>query len=38
MRKEVKIGIIGIAALAMLFFGINYLKVYACFMPQAIIM
>ncbi|MBQ7349368.1 MAG: MCE family protein [Bacteroides sp.] len=26
MRKEVKIGIIGIAALAMLFFGINYLK------------
>ena len=26
MKKEVKIGIIGIAALAMLFFGINYLK------------
>lgn len=26
MRKEVKIGIIGIAALAMLIFGINYLK------------
>lgn len=26
MRKEVKIGIIGITALAMLFFGINYLK------------
>ena len=26
MRKEVKIGIIGITAIAMLFFGINYLK------------
>ncbi|WP_455674342.1 MlaD family protein [Phocaeicola sp.] len=26
MTKEVKIGLIGIAALAMLFFGINYLK------------
>ena len=26
MRKEVKIGIIGIVALGMLFFGINYLK------------
>ena len=26
MKKEVKIGLIGIAALAMLFFGINYLK------------
>lgn len=26
MRKEVKIGLIGIAALAMLIFGINYLK------------
>lgn len=26
MRKEVKIGILGIIALAMLFFGINYLK------------
>ena len=26
MRKEVKIGIIGIIAIAMLFFGINYLK------------
>ena len=26
MRKEVKIGIIGIVAIAMLFFGINYLK------------
>ena len=26
MTKEVKIGLIGIAALAMLIFGINYLK------------
>ena len=26
MRKEVKIGFIGIIALALLFFGINYLK------------
>ena len=26
MKKEVKIGFIGIAALAMLIFGINYLK------------
>ena len=26
MKKEVKIGIIGIVALGLLFFGINYLK------------
>ena len=30
MTKEVKIGLIGIAALAMLIFGINYLKGIIC--------
>jgi phospholipid/cholesterol/gamma-HCH transport system substrate-binding protein len=35
MRKEVKIGIIGIVALAMLFFGINYLKGIRMFHPSS---
>lgn len=35
MRKEVKIGIIGIVALAMLFFGINYLKGVRMFQPSS---
>ena len=35
MRKEVKIGIIGIAAIAMLFFGINYLKGVRMFQPSS---
>lgn len=35
MRKEVKIGIIGIIALAMLFFGINYLKGIRMFHPSS---
>lgn len=35
MRKEVKIGIIGIAAIAMLFLGINYLKGVRMFQPSS---
>ena len=35
MKKEVKIGLIGIAALAMLFFGINYLKGVRMFHPSS---
>lgn len=35
MRKEVKIGFIGIVALAMLFFGINYLKGVRMFHPSS---
>ena len=35
MRKEVKIGFIGIIALAMLFFGINYLKGVNMFKPSS---
>lgn len=35
MRKEVKIGLIGIVALAMLFFGINYLKGVRMFQPSS---
>ena len=35
MRKEVKIGLIGIVALAMLFFGINYLKGVRMFHPSS---
>ena len=35
MKKEVKIGFIGIAALAMLFFGINYLKGVRMFHPSS---
>ena len=35
MRKEVKIGLIGIVALAMLFFGINYLKGVRMFNPSS---
>ena len=34
MRKEVKIGLIGIIAIAMLFFGINYLKGVRMFHPS----
>jgi phospholipid/cholesterol/gamma-HCH transport system substrate-binding protein len=34
MRKEVKIGLIGIVAIAMLFFGINYLKGVRMFQPS----
>ena len=35
MKKEVKIGLIGIVALAMLFFGINYLKGVRMFHPSS---
>ena len=35
MKKEVKIGIIGIAAIAMLFLGINYLKGVRMFQPSS---
>ena len=35
MKKEVKIGIIGIVAIAMLFFGINYLKGVRMFQPSS---
>ena len=35
MTKEVKIGLIGIAALAMLIFGINYLKGINMFKPES---
>ena len=38
MTKEVKIGLIGIAALAMLIYGINYLKESTCSNQQTIIM
>ena len=34
MRKEVKIGLIGIVGIAMLFFGINYLKGVRMFQPS----
>ena len=34
MKKEVKIGLIGIAAIAMLIFGINYLKGARMFQPS----
>ena len=34
MRKEVKIGFIGIVAIALLFFGINYLKGVRMFQPS----
>ena len=37
MTKEVKIGLIGIAALAMLIYGINYLKGINMLITQTII-
>ena len=35
MKKEVKIGLAGIGALLILFFGINYLKGISMFKPES---
>ena len=35
MKKEVKIGLAGIASLLILFFGINYLKGVNMFKPES---
>ena len=38
MKKEVKIGLAGIASLLILFFGINYLKGVNMFKPESLLL